>query len=253
MATTSSPPTRLRLLRLSAGLSLAVGATFLAPTFAASSDTWDRLAQCESGKRWDANTGNGYYGGLQFSAGTWRAYGGTAFADKAHLATRTQQITVAERLLADRGWGPWPACSAKLKLTAADALGNPFPAHPTPTPTPKPVDPTAPPSPPTPTTEAPPTADAATALAAAERKAANTAAKAVKKQSEADAAKLKADRAVRNARKAPPEQWAARAPKVTRLQNAANTAADAAARAQTDADRAARKLRTAQAAAGVTP
>ncbi len=229
--------------RIAIGLALAVGATWLVPTFAASSNTWDRLAQCESGQRWDANTGNGYYGGLQFSAGTWLAYGGAQFADKAHRATRQEQITVAERLLADRGWGPWPACSTKLKLTAADAVGNPFPALPTPSPT----DPTAPP-----TTSAPPTADAATVLAAAERKATNTAARALRKQAEADAAKLKWERAVRNARTAPPEQWAARAPKVTRLQAAATTAAEAAAKAQADADRAARKLRAAKAAVGVT-
>ena len=239
-------------LRLAAGLALAVGATsltgLLAPTFAASSDTWDRLAQCESGKRWNINTGNGYYGGLQFSAGTWRAYGGREFGTNAHLATRAQQITVAERLLADRGWGPWPACSTKLKLTAADALGNPFPGVPTATPAPN-----APTATPVPTTPTPPTADAATVLAAAERKAINTAARATKKQAEADAAKLTADRAVRNARKAPPEQWAARAPKVTRLQNAALAAADAATKAKADADRSARKLRAARAAAGVTP
>ncbi|MDT7800054.1 MAG: hypothetical protein QOI78_3487, partial [Actinomycetota bacterium] len=89
-------------------------------------------------------------------------------------------------------------------------------------------------------------------LAAAERKATNAAARAGKKQAEYDAAKLKFDRAVRNARKAPPEQWAARQPKVTRLQNAATVAAQAAATAQTDADRAERKLRAARAAAGVS-
>jgi hypothetical protein len=243
-------------LRLAAGLALAVAGTFLAPTFAASSATWDHLAQCESDKHWNANTGNGYYGGLQFSAGTWRAYDGDDFAKRADLATRAQQITVAERLLADRGWGPWPACSAKLKLTAADALGNPFPALPSPSPTPTPIGPlpTGPtPTPaPAPTTPAPPTVDAAAVLAAAERKATNTAARAKKKQAEYDAAKVKADRAVRNARKAPPEQWASRAPKVTRLQNAANAAAQIAATAKVDADRAARKLRAARAAAGVS-
>src|SRR4051794_38717223 len=85
-----------------AGVALAVTAGLLAPTFGATSATWDRLAQCESGKQWNANTGNGYYGGLQFSAGTWLAYDGDDFAPKAHRATREQQITVAERLLADR-------------------------------------------------------------------------------------------------------------------------------------------------------
>jgi hypothetical protein len=77
---------------------------------------WDQLAQCESGGNWAINTGNGYYGGLQFSYGTWLGYGGGVFAEYAHLATREQQIIVAERLHAARGFSPWPACSAKLGL-----------------------------------------------------------------------------------------------------------------------------------------
>jgi len=251
MATSFTSVTRTRDLRLAAGLALAVVTGLLTPSFGATSTTWDRLAQCESGQRWNANTGNGYYGGLQFSAGTWLAYDGDQFAKRADLATRVQQITVAERLLADRGWGPWPACSAKLKLTAADALGNPFPALPTPVPTATPAPGTAPETPPT--TTAPPTVDAATVLAAAQRKATNTAARVVKKQAAYDAVKLTFDRAVRNARKAPPEQWASRQPKVTRLQNAANAAAATLAKAKADADRAQRKLRAAQAAAGVVP
>jgi hypothetical protein len=78
---------------------------------------WDALAQCESGGNWATNTGNGYYGGLQFSSGTWLAYGGGEFAERADLATREQQIVVAERLHAARGFSPWPACSAKLGLS----------------------------------------------------------------------------------------------------------------------------------------
>jgi hypothetical protein len=78
--------------------------------------TWDRLAQCESGGNWAINTGNGYYGGLQFDLGTWAAYGGTAFAERPDLATREQQITVAEALYAKRGFQPWPACRVKLGL-----------------------------------------------------------------------------------------------------------------------------------------
>jgi hypothetical protein len=78
---------------------------------------WDQLAQCESGGNWAINTGNGYYGGLQFSYGTWLGYGGGEFAEYAHLATREQQIIVAERLHAARGFAPWPACSAKLGLS----------------------------------------------------------------------------------------------------------------------------------------
>jgi hypothetical protein len=90
----------------------------LAPSaFAASDATWDRLAQCESGGRWDINTGNGYYGGLQFSPSTWRAFGGGEFAASAHRASRAEQIVVAERTLAEQGWGAWPACSRKLGLT----------------------------------------------------------------------------------------------------------------------------------------
>jgi resuscitation-promoting factor RpfB len=74
---------------------------------------WDRLAECESGQRWDINTGNGYYGGLQFSPRTWRAYGGSGMA---HNASREEQIRIAKRVLADVGWGAWPACSRKLGL-----------------------------------------------------------------------------------------------------------------------------------------
>jgi hypothetical protein len=78
--------------------------------------TWDRLARCESGGRWHINTHNGYYGGLQFSASTWRAFGGRKYAHNAHRATRTQQIRVGERVRRSQGWGAWPACSRKLGL-----------------------------------------------------------------------------------------------------------------------------------------
>jgi hypothetical protein len=77
---------------------------------------WDDLAQCESGGNWAINTGNGYYGGLQFSYGTWHDYGGGEFADYPHQATREEQITVAERLRDARGYAPWPACRLKLGL-----------------------------------------------------------------------------------------------------------------------------------------
>lgn len=92
---------------------------------AASTKTWDRLALCESSGRWNINTGNGYYGGLQFGPSTWREFGGRKFARRADLATRVEQITVAERVLKVQGWGAWPACSRKLGLTKADALGTP--------------------------------------------------------------------------------------------------------------------------------
>ena len=77
---------------------------------------WDRLAVCESTSNWRANTGNGYYGGLQFDRQTWLAYGGGVYATTANLATRAQQIDVAERLRAARGFQPWPACRRILRL-----------------------------------------------------------------------------------------------------------------------------------------
>jgi hypothetical protein len=77
---------------------------------------WDDLAQCESGGNWAINTGNGYYGGLQFSYDTWHGYDGGEFAEYPHEATREEQIIVAERLHAARGFQPWPACRIKLGL-----------------------------------------------------------------------------------------------------------------------------------------
>ena len=74
---------------------------------------WDRLAQCESGGNWAINTGNGYYGGLQFNLGTWQSYGGTGYP---HQNSRETQIAVATRLHAARGFNPWPACADKLGL-----------------------------------------------------------------------------------------------------------------------------------------
>ncbi|WP_284445723.1 transglycosylase family protein [Curtobacterium citreum] len=85
-----------------------------APANAASGSTWDALAQCESGGNWAINTGNGYYGGLQFNLGTWQANGGSG---NPASASREAQIAVAERVLASQGWGAWPACSAKLGLS----------------------------------------------------------------------------------------------------------------------------------------
>jgi resuscitation-promoting factor RpfB len=78
---------------------------------------WDALAQCESGGNWSINTGNGYYGGLQFAAGTWQSWGGGQYAPRADLATREQQIAVATKLRdATGGYGSWPGCAAKLGL-----------------------------------------------------------------------------------------------------------------------------------------
>lgn len=75
--------------------------------------TWDALAQCESGGNWAINTGNGYYGGLQFSAQSWRGVGGTGLP---HQHSRETQIAMGEKLRAVQGWGAWPACSRKLGL-----------------------------------------------------------------------------------------------------------------------------------------
>ncbi|WP_406168110.1 LysM peptidoglycan-binding domain-containing protein [Streptomyces canus] len=77
---------------------------------AATGTTWDRVAECESGSSWSANDGNGYYGGLQMSQENWEKYGGLEYAKTADLASRNQQIAVAEKLLADQGIAAWPTC-----------------------------------------------------------------------------------------------------------------------------------------------
>ena len=74
---------------------------------------WDRVAECESGGNWSINTGNGYYGGLQFSLQSWRATGGEGYP---HHASRAEQIRRAEILLDMQGWGAWPSCSRQLGL-----------------------------------------------------------------------------------------------------------------------------------------
>ena len=73
---------------------------------------WSAIAACESGGNWSANTGNGFYGGLQFTEQTWLAYGGGQYASSANLASEAQQIAVAERVLAGQGIGAWPVCGA---------------------------------------------------------------------------------------------------------------------------------------------
>ncbi|MFD7731134.1 transglycosylase family protein [Kitasatospora phosalacinea] len=88
---------------------------------AAPVDTWDRVAQCESGGNWSINTGNGFYGGLQFTSSTWRAFGGGQYAARADQASRAQQIAVAERVLASQGPGAWPVCSKRAGLAKGGA------------------------------------------------------------------------------------------------------------------------------------
>jgi murein DD-endopeptidase MepM/ murein hydrolase activator NlpD len=79
--------------------------------------TWDKVAACESSNDWDINTGNGYYGGLQFTQSTWEAFGGARYAPRADLATKDQQIAVAEKVLDGQGPGAWPVCSERAGLT----------------------------------------------------------------------------------------------------------------------------------------
>jgi LysM repeat protein len=91
-------------------------AAVLGPAGAAqakSSVNWDAVAQCESGGNWSINTGNGYYGGLQFSRSTWTANGGGKYASTANKASRSEQIKIAERVLDGQGIGAWPVCGKK--------------------------------------------------------------------------------------------------------------------------------------------
>ncbi|MDX6293852.1 MAG: resuscitation-promoting factor RpfB [Kribbellaceae bacterium] len=86
------------------------------PTAPSTGDTsaWDRIAACESGGNWQSNTGNGYYGGLQFDHGTWVSYGGDTYAANANLASKAEQIAIAEKVKADRGgYSAWPVCGQK--------------------------------------------------------------------------------------------------------------------------------------------
>ncbi|MFD8608602.1 transglycosylase family protein [Streptomyces sp. NPDC059631] len=109
------------------------GGTVLAfpgPARAASVSTWDKVADCESSGDWSANTGNGYYGGIQFSPQTWAAYGGTAYAPRADLATKKEQILIGEKVLADQGEGAWPKCGLKYHLGSDHADPYPSPTPP---------------------------------------------------------------------------------------------------------------------------
>lgn len=108
-----------------AGVGIAGVATVAAGIGAASSasaagSVWDRVAACESSGNWSINTGNSFYGGLQFTRSTWLAYGGGQYASRADLATRAEQIAVAQRTLAGQGPGAWPVCSVKAGLTRSN-------------------------------------------------------------------------------------------------------------------------------------
>ena len=95
---------------------LAVGGAVLAgpAANAASPEQWDQVAQCESGGDWSIDTGNGFSGGLQFTDQTWSGYGGDQYAPRASQATREQQISVAEQVLAGQGAGAWPVCGGPV-------------------------------------------------------------------------------------------------------------------------------------------
>jgi nucleoid-associated protein YgaU len=108
---------------VAAGVPVALAGT----ASAAPESAWDKLAQCESGGNWNASTGNGYYGGIQFNATTWHAFGGSGMP---HQASKAEQIAVAERTLAAQGWNAWPACSRKMGLRghSPDLRKSPAPA-----------------------------------------------------------------------------------------------------------------------------
>ncbi|WP_329119736.1 transglycosylase family protein [Streptomyces sp. NBC_01353] len=101
-----------------AGVAVAAPLMTAGSASAATASEWDTVAQCESGGNWSINTGNGYYGGLQFSASTWASYGGTAFAATADQASKSQQIQIAEKVLAGQGKGAWPSCGVGLSSAA---------------------------------------------------------------------------------------------------------------------------------------
>ena len=86
----------------------------------ADTGVWDEVAKCESGGNWSINTGNGYYGGLQFYQPTWKSFGGQEFATYAHQATKGEQIAVAQRVLERQGPGAWPVCGKRAGLTKAN-------------------------------------------------------------------------------------------------------------------------------------
>lgn len=102
-----------------AGAATIVGGLATAGSAKASS-VWDAVAACESGGNWAINTGNGFYGGLQFTTSTWLAYGGGSYAPRADLASRSAQIAVAQRVLAGQGPGAWPVCSVRAGLTSGN-------------------------------------------------------------------------------------------------------------------------------------
>jgi hypothetical protein len=91
---------------------------------AAAPSAWDAVAQCESGGNWSINTGNGFYGGLQFTRSTWLGYGGGTYAPTADKASRAEQMSIAEKVLASQGAGAWPVCSHRATLYASSSQAS---------------------------------------------------------------------------------------------------------------------------------
>lgn len=133
-----------RIVTLAGVAGVAVAAPLMAAgsASAATVSEWDKVASCESGGNWSINTGNGYYGGLQFSASTWAAYGGKAYAAQANQASKSQQIAIAEKVLKGQGKGAWPSCGVGLSNSAYNGGGSTTtPAKPKPETKPAPAKP----------------------------------------------------------------------------------------------------------------
>ncbi|QDO87672.1 transglycosylase family protein [Ornithinimicrobium ciconiae] len=123
---------------LTVAAAVAVAGIGLTAPGASAESVWDRVAACESGGNWSINTGNGFYGGLQFHPQTWTGFGGGAYAPYAHQATKSQQITIAQKVLAVQGPGAWPVCSVRAGLTRDNGGATPAPS---PAPAPAPAQP----------------------------------------------------------------------------------------------------------------
>lgn len=139
-------PSKAAPLLVAGGMTMALAATDAALVTSSASATatnsaWERLAGCESGGNWAINTGNGYYGGLQFALATWRGLGMSGYP---HQASKATQIAAADQLHTQRGFQPWPACSRKLGLTGDGGGAAPVAAK---APTPAKVAPHAHPAP----------------------------------------------------------------------------------------------------------
>ena len=128
-AAPKSAPVRRRIAGVAVTSVAAVGgATSMAQSASASGTVWDRVAACESGGTWSINTGNGYYGGLQFSYQTWKGFGGQRYANTANRASKGQQIEIAQKVLKVQGPGAWPVCSKRAGLTRANGAAAAAPA-----------------------------------------------------------------------------------------------------------------------------